>query len=109
MRRVVWKFGLATKDTKLEMPTGATLLWAGTQPDDIPGQYRVCLWALVNPDARMVYRTVATRATGKEVSAEWPYVSSFTMGEQDELVFHVFDGGESDLIEKDPTFKEPIE
>jgi hypothetical protein len=60
MRRVVWKFGLATKDCTLEMPTGATLLYANTQPDDIPDQFRVCLWALVNPDARMVYRKVCT-------------------------------------------------
>jgi len=40
------------------------------------------------------------------VPPDWQYVSSFTMGEHDELVFHVFDGGEIDLVEADPTFKE---
>ena len=57
----VWKFSL---DTKVMMPLSAKILTVGGQGDDL------FVWALVNPDERMVEHTFLIVGTGHAIPDE---------------------------------------
>ena len=87
MSQMVYKYPLELTDTQqIEMPDGARLLSVKNQ------QGTLCLWALVDPHAPMVKRTIYVLGTGHtrndEVSAEL-FVGTVLMGW---LVWHVFEG-----------------
>jgi hypothetical protein len=77
------------------MPAAAKLLSVALK-DDEP-----CLWAMVDPEARMVERRIRVVATGEDFSNPFPpFVGTFVLEgvlDHETLVFHVFDGGEHEL------------
>ena len=86
----IWKFPFPLGDAvTVRIPAGARLLSAQVQ-NGTP-----CVWALVQPDAGLVDRTLYIRGTGHSASgmAVLPFVDTFQLRGGD-LVFHVFDGGE---------------
>lgn len=85
----IWKYPL-TAASGLRMPQGARLLAVQVQAED------VCLWALVDPEAPMVTRTIRVFGTGHTVrlAPTDTYIGTFQLS-GGALVFHVFDGGEA--------------
>jgi hypothetical protein len=85
----IWKYPL-TAASGLRMPRGARLLTVQVQAED------VCLWALVDPEAPMVTRTIRVFGTGHTVklAATDAYIGTFQLS-GGALVFHAFDGGEA--------------
>ena len=89
--RTIWKFTLAPWTTAIEMPAGARLLHAPEQDQE------VCVWAEVDPGARLVIHRVAAIPTGGRVAGECRYIGTahiVDLGQH--LVFHVYDRGEPD-------------
>jgi hypothetical protein len=85
--RSVWKFPIDPFDTiTVEMPQGAEVLTAAMQGDTL------CLWALVNPDARLVPHRFAVAGTGhtRHDLDHATYISTIQMM-GGALVLHVFD------------------
>lgn len=86
-------FGKPTK-----MPVGAKILHVGQQGG------RLFVWAIVNPSARIVDRQLEILATG-QVLGTGETLTSFmafdhlgTVQMADTLVWHVFDGGETEIL-----------
>jgi len=85
----IWKEQLTINDfQEIEMPIGSKILYAATQ-DAVP-----CIWFVCNPFEEKVKRKIYIHGTGHDIidpNAE--YIGTvFIAGDQ--LVFHVFDGGE---------------
>jgi hypothetical protein len=89
MKRI-WKWNLRVEDLQeYKMHEGAELLTVQAQGDEIQ------LWALVDPNARHVFRRIATYGTGYPVpDVSQKYVGTYQL-HGGALVFHVFDLGES--------------
>jgi hypothetical protein len=83
----IWKFEFEVADrVEVEMPEGAFVLSAGVQN---PG--KICVWAIVNPDARKQKRIFQVRGTGHEVFMVMAnkFVGTVFDGV---FVWHVFEG-----------------
>jgi len=87
----VWKF-LLTRDGIVEMPEGALPLSVAFRGSDL------CLWALVDPDARKVPRRFISLGTGQpiEVAPIGPFVGTAT--DPQGGVHHVFDRNEAQNV-----------
>lgn len=84
---VVWKFPLApVTEQAVVMPAGAEILHVDEQDG------RVCLWALVDPDASLVEKLISIRGTGEPIDAEWkgPRHIGTVLTAGGQLVWHVF-------------------
>jgi hypothetical protein len=95
----IWKFPLEGFECNVEMPTGAKILHVATQGDE-PKPY---VWALVDPDAPKVRRTLTIVGTGwklKDHMGSMPYVGTFMLL-GGSMVWHVFDHGEGTGETKD--------
>lgn len=101
MKKVVWKYSISLPpdedDFSFQMPTGYKILTAQVQKQGDKGYEKevLALWALVNPDEK-VMETVQFRlaGTGHPIDMEkYPlgieYINSFQM-ENGKLVFHLF-------------------
>lgn len=89
--KVVYKYALTSWTVFREVPRGACVLSAGVQGDS------VVVWLLVDPDERPVSRALAYFATGYELSdlfEDAQFVGTVQLANG--LVWHVFDGGETD-------------
>jgi len=85
--RTIWKYPIRIDDeVVISMPSGAAILTVQVQNDE------VCLWASVDPSARLERRRIAIYGTGNPVRAAC-YISTFqTHGGAG--VWHAFDLGE---------------
>lgn len=76
-KRVIWKFPFEVADfVKIEMPLGACILHVGTQPSmSSEGGEQACLWAIVDPDARVEDFSFRIFGTGQPMPdvAQPPY------------------------------------
>lgn len=63
MKKQIWKFKVipSGKNVDIEMPRGAEILSMHTQ-DEQP-----CIWALVNPDAKIETRRFEVYGTGHDI------------------------------------------
>lgn len=87
MSTAVWKFNLSAITTTLDLPEDSRILSVGAQGDFI------CLWALVDPEARKVKRTFKFYGTGwniEEPVTTLRYVGTVQMPYTG-FVFHVFE------------------
>lgn len=66
------------------MPQSAEILTAQMQGDQL------CLWALVDPDAKMEKRIILVFGTGHTIDTVGRYIATFQMG-GGALIFHVFE------------------
>jgi len=84
--KTIWKFPIELADRQnLLMPEGAEILSAQMQ-----GQF-LCLWALVNPEARKTVRTIAVNGTGHPIDdAERRYIGTTQMN-GGTFIWHVFE------------------
>jgi hypothetical protein len=83
----VYKYPLVMADDQhIELPRGAGILCVKIQNGTI------CLWALVNPEARKEKRTIAIRGTGHPIDDDFEHNYLGTvMTHEMQLVFHVFE------------------
>lgn len=84
--KTVFKYPLLANRRGVEMPRGARILTVMMQAGG------PTVWALVDPSAEKVYRTVHIVGTGHEVPPHTVYVGSVIDGP---FVWHIFDGGEA--------------
>jgi len=86
--KTIWKFPLGVADEQIiEMPRGAKVLAVQPQHD------RVCVWAMVNPNAEKERRTFYIAGTGHllpDESDRLRHVGTFQL-HGGALVFHVFE------------------
>jgi len=90
--KTIWKYEIVLGEFILSMPTGAHILSMAVQAG------RVCMWALVNPDAPTVPRRFNCVGTGHPIDAD--ELGSFVgtcMLAGGGLVFHLFDLGDGQL------------
>lgn len=90
MSRAVWKYALEVLDVNvIDMPQGTEVLTAGLQDGALT------MWALVDPDARLVPHKFAIAGTGhtRDDLDDADYIGTVLLL-QDTLVFHIFDLGE---------------
>lgn len=88
MKKLVWKYQLEKEQNVIMMPENAEILSAHSQ-NDIP-----CIWALVNPDDRLMERQFEVIATGRtipyDMGTERRFIGTvLTHGGM--LVFHIFE------------------
>ena len=86
----IWKFPVIITDLfELEMPAGAEILSVQIQ-NGVPQ-----LWAVVDENAKKVFRTFYVRGTGHSTDGleHAKFVGTFQMC-SGALVFHLFSGGE---------------
>ncbi len=85
----IWKFILEPTDTQsIDMPLGARILSVDMQNS------RVCLWAQVNPEAKIFARTIEIFGTGHPIEISDKIVREFigtVLWPNGHLVFHVFE------------------
>lgn len=88
--KTIYKYAVAANDTtELRMPQGAQILSVQIQ-HDIP-----CVWALVDPGAKVVTRTLRLAGTGHTLPDDpGVYIGTFQVHTV-ALVFHLFDAGET--------------
>lgn len=85
----IWKFPLALTDRQdVVMPRGARVLSVAEQHG------KLCLWALVNPDADRVKRALRIAGTGHPCDARAAHLVGTVLCAGGSLVWHVFDYGE---------------
>ena len=85
----IWKFPLEVTDEQVvEMPAGAQRLCVQTQGE------RLCLWALVDPDAPLMSRRFAVRGTGHSIEGDSGTYIGSAQQMRGALVWHVFEMGE---------------
>lgn len=88
MTSAVWKYPLEVPLTTVAMPMGARVLHVGAQGDV------VTLWALVEPDRKLLDRQFLVVGTGWEFDLGHPVPDAEYRGtalRRDGLVFHVFE------------------
>jgi len=90
MSTSVWKFPVrVTDEAVIEIPEGAHILSVGVQGDQL------CVWAHVDPDARLVRRSILMAGTGhRREDLVWSDFVGTVQMLDGQFVFHVFDGGE---------------
>lgn len=85
----IWKYELGLQDHQtLQLPEGAQLLHVGNQHGAL------CLWALVDPDAKVIDRRIYVVGTGHKLPTACKlarYIGTAMML-GGTLVWHVFDG-----------------
>lgn len=85
MEKTIWKFELGLAITKIEMPERAQVLTAQMQSNQL------CLWALVDPDAKKRTRIFGVFETGYSISEDnITYITTFQVS-GGALIFHVFE------------------
>ncbi len=85
--RRVWKFIiLPFTPPEMALPSGAHIIHVAMQGE------HMTLWALVDPDLPLASRRVYVCGTGHPVPDDGVYVGTV---HHDDLVWHIFDGGES--------------
>ena len=85
----IWKFTLAIANMQdIEMPRGARILSIAQQHG------KLCLWALVNPEADRVKRALRIAGTGHQCDARAAHFVGTVLCNDGLLVWHVFDYGE---------------
>ena len=91
----IWKFPLAIIDAQeVEMPIGAKILATKVQPGVFDALGTPCIWALVDPTAKLVKRRVRIVGTGHAIEADpGEFLDTFFLADG-ALVFHVFIGPE---------------
>lgn len=79
----VYKYPLALTDVQdVKMPEGARILSAQVQDG------KICVWAVVNGDAPLVYRRFMIAGTGHQhVFSPWKFLDTVQTGP---FVWHVF-------------------
>lgn len=90
-RPVVWKFELRAWTIFQDVPKGAEILSAGAQG---LGEH-IVVWARCDPNAPKVSRALFAHPTGTPIGTamrDAAFVGTVQL--RDDLVFHVFDGGE---------------
>lgn len=94
-----YQFGIEDK-VEIEMPEGAQILSCQMQgpeqfAQNTPVIKPVCLWALVDPEAKTVKRTLFVRGTGHPAEGLelLPFISTVQLA-GGQLIYHIFDGGE---------------
>lgn len=83
----IYKYTLTPAEMQnIELPEGAEILTTQTQNGEI------CIWAMVNPDAKKVIRTFTVIGTGWRIITEsnLKYIGTVQL-EGGALVFHVFE------------------
>lgn len=75
---------MPTDNQEIEMPEGAEILTVQMQKTDL------CLWAIVDPEAKKVKRKFNVFGTGHEIDIKGTYIGTFQMHGGD-LIFHVFE------------------
>lgn len=86
----IWKYPLALIDSPqlVEMPEGARILSVQEQ------QNRICVWALVDPEAKKVSRKFHIFGTGNQLDAsgvEWFQFLGTVVMSLGVFVWHVFE------------------
>jgi len=92
----IWRYELAAFDpSSVIMPEGARILSVGEQDG------RLCVWARVEPGARLVQRWLRVTGTGWEcdVPAEARFIGTVQM--RSGMVYHVFECGGPPSLEED--------
>ncbi len=88
MVKSVWKYTLSSLDEQtFEMPEGAEILSADLQAG------KVCIWALVNPEAILTARHIRVAGTGhpiREYNKGLDFIGTVLMM-GDSLVWHIFE------------------
>lgn len=87
MTRAVWKYPLEIADRQqIVMPRGARILSVQIQ------RIHLALWALVDPTAEVVTRTILMCGTGKLIVFDRAYQHNFIATVQDgDFVWHFFE------------------
>lgn len=86
MKKTIWKYKLPSTTSFFEMPEGAEILTVQLQ-NGTP-----CIWAIVNPDAKLEERTFVFVTTGGHIPAgdNQKYIGTFQLYDQ-QLVLHLFE------------------
>jgi len=90
MTQTIWKYDLNIDDSQMiEMPIGAIIISCHLQYG------RPVLWAIVDPRQPRKHRIINMSGTGRDLSNRilGVFIGTFLIN-RDDLVFHVFDGGE---------------
>lgn len=88
---VIWKYTLEITDRQtIELPAARYFLHAGQQGEGPYGD--LCLWFMIDPDAKKVTKTILIYGTGHPLrdEDEISYLASVVMG-SGQLVWHVFE------------------
>lgn len=86
MPKTIWKYELDVTDhVQIDLPVTAEPLYLAMQYD------RVCLWALVDPDASVSTRHFRFFGTGQEIDDSDPSYIGTVMMAGGGLVFHLFE------------------
>jgi len=96
MEKEIWKFQLEKPGVHdISIPIGSELLTVQVQ------QGIVCLWAIVEPNAEKVLRSIEVVGTGVPIDREarMKYIGTIQLY-SGSLVFHVFDLGEKPCTNK---------
>jgi len=85
--KTIWKYTLEPDCLSIAMPVGSKILYAREQRDQI------CIWALVDPEAKTETKQFEVYATGHDVPDRYgEYIgSAHIMGGT--FIFHVFELG----------------
>ena len=95
--KTIWKFTIPLTAIPIMMPKNAKILSVGMQEGEIK------MWALVNPDALEIEHLLPVYGTGHSIKpqhADLPLVGTVFYKI---LVFHIFDGGESQSSQRSRT------
>lgn len=85
----IWKFEFQVQDVvEIEMPQGARILSVGNQNKP----YHICVWALVDPSAIKIKRTLYIFGTGQPVPQAITGSSFVGTVFDGPYVWHVFKG-----------------
>ena len=86
MSKQIWKYEINIGKTKRDIPSNATILSVGLQGNNI------CVWALVDTEARTSERTFYVYGTGWDIEESVEYLSCIgTVQDNNGLVWHVFE------------------
>ncbi len=91
MSQRIFKYPVEDNGGFADMPEGAVVLSVGEQLGTLTA------WCLVDTDKRTVSRQFNVYGTGWNVSGVDPETYIGTVQMADGLVWHVFDGGESEI------------
>lgn len=83
--KTIWKFTLDITDLQdVAMPEGAEILTVQTQRN------KICIWAVVDPEARIICRRFRIAGTGHAIDGRNGYIGT-TMTDGSDFVWHVFE------------------
>lgn len=94
--KTIWKFPLKIRgEQDIQVPSGAQMLCVQGQESQEAESQVACIWALVDPEAKLVWMKVRTYGTGQPIPDEVLATSSYLGTYQmlgGSLVWHVFVG-----------------